>query len=76
MVGVGPLVTIPLLIGAMSWPQCLLGWAVGTVLALPDGLVWAELAAPMPGEGGSGLYLREACRRTRLGIFHGLDSGL
>jgi APA family basic amino acid/polyamine antiporter len=67
MVGVGPFVTIPLLIGAMGGPQCLLGWAVGTVLALSDGLVWAELAAAMPGEGGSYLYLREAFRRTRLG---------
>src|ERR1035438_4967735 len=67
MVGVGPFVTIPLLIGAMGGPQCMLGWAVGTVLALCDGLVWAELAAAMPGEGGSYLYLREAFRRTRLG---------
>ncbi|HLY18177.1 MAG TPA: amino acid permease, partial [Bryobacteraceae bacterium] len=67
MVGVGPFVTIPLLIGAMGGPQCLLGWGVGTVLALCDGLVWAELAAAMPGEGGSYLYLREAFRRTRLG---------
>ncbi len=67
MVGVGPFVTIPLLIGAMGGPQCMLGWAVGTVLALCDGLVWAELAAAMPSEGGSYLYLREAFRRTRLG---------
>ncbi len=67
MVGVGPFVTIPLLIGAMGGPQCMLGWLVGTVLALCDGLVWAELAAAMPGEGGSYLYLREAFRRTRLG---------
>ena len=67
MVGVGPFVTIPLLIGAMGGPQCLLGWAVGTVLALCDGLVWAELAAALPGEGGTYLYLREAFRRTRLG---------
>jgi APA family basic amino acid/polyamine antiporter len=67
MVGVGPFVTIPLLIGAMGGPQCMLGWAVGTLLALCDGLVWAELAAAMPGEGGSYLYLREAFRYTRLG---------
>jgi amino acid transporter len=67
MVGVGPFVTIPLLIGAMGGPQCMLGWAVGTVLALCDGLVWAELSAAMPSEGGSYLYLREAFRRTRLG---------
>jgi len=67
MVGVGPFVTIPLLIGAMGGPQCMLGWLVGTVLALCDGLVWAELSAALPGEGGSYLYLREAFRRTRLG---------
>jgi APA family basic amino acid/polyamine antiporter len=67
MVGVGPFVTIPLLISSMGGPQCLLGWGVGAVLALSDGLVWAELAAAMPGEGGSFLYLREAFRRTRLG---------
>jgi APA family basic amino acid/polyamine antiporter len=67
MVGVGPFVTIPLLIGAMGGPQCMLGWAVGTVLALCDGLVWAELAAALPGEGGSYLYLREAFKLTRLG---------
>jgi amino acid transporter len=66
MVGVGPFVTIPLMIGAMGGPQCLLGWAVGAVLALCDGLVWAELAAAMPGEGGSFLYLRVAFARTRL----------
>ncbi len=51
----------------MGGPQCILGWAVGAVLALCDGLVWAELAAALPGEGGSYLYLREAFRRTRLG---------
>jgi len=67
MVGVGPFVTIPLMIGAMGGPQCLLGWAVGMVLALCDGLVWAELSAALPGEGGSYLYLREAFRRTRFG---------
>jgi len=67
MVGVGPFVTIPLLIGAMGGPQAMLGWAVGTVLALCDGLVWAELSAAMPGEGGSYLYLREAFRLTRFG---------
>lgn len=67
MVGVGPFVTIPLLIGAMGGPQCILGWAAGAILSLADGLVWAELAAAMPGEGGSYLYLREAFRFTRLG---------
>jgi APA family basic amino acid/polyamine antiporter len=68
MVGVGPFITIPLIIGAMGGPQCMLGWAAGAVLALCDGLVWAELAAAMPGTGGSFLYLREAFRGTRFGV--------
>jgi len=68
MVGVGPFVTISLLIGAMGGPQCMLGWLAGTVLAVCDGLVWAELAAAMPGTGGTFLYLREAFRGTRLAL--------
>ena len=67
MVGVGPFITIPLIIASMGGPQCMLGWLLGAVLALCDGLVWSELAAAMPGTGGSYLYLREAFRNTRLG---------
>jgi amino acid transporter len=68
MVGVGPFITIPLIIAAMGGPQCMLGWAAGALLALCDGLVWAELAAAMPGTGGTFLYLREAFRNTRFGV--------
>lgn len=67
MVGVGVFVTIPLIIAAMGGPQCLLGWVLGAVLALCDGLVWSELAAAMPGTGGTYLYLRAAFHKTRLG---------
>jgi amino acid transporter len=67
MVGVGPFITIPLIIAAMGGPQCMLGWLLGAVLALCDGLVWSELAAAMPGTGGTYLYLSEAFRKTRLG---------
>jgi APA family basic amino acid/polyamine antiporter len=67
MVGVGPFITIPLIIGAMGGPQCMLGWLLGAVVALCDGLVWSELAAAMPGSGGTYLYLREAFRGTRAG---------
>jgi amino acid transporter len=67
MVGVGPFVTIPLIISAMGGPQCMLGWFLGAVLALADGLIWSELAAAMPGAGGTYLYLREAFRNSRLG---------
>lgn len=67
MVGVGPFITIPLIIAAMGGPQCMLGWVLGTLLAICDGLIWSELAAAMPGSGGTYLYLREAFRHTRLG---------
>jgi APA family basic amino acid/polyamine antiporter len=67
MVGVGPFITIPLIIAAMGGPQCMLGWLLGAVLALCDGAVWSELAAAMPGTGGTYLYLQEAFRKTSLG---------
>src|SRR5579862_2496243 len=67
MVGVGPFITIPLIIAAMGGPQCMLGWVLGAILALCDGLVWSELSAALPGTGGSYVYLKEAFRGTRLG---------
>lgn len=67
MVGVGPFITIPLIIASMGGPQCMLGWLLGAVLALCDGLVWSELAAALPGTGGSYFYLREIFRKTSLG---------
>ena len=60
MCGIGPFVTIPLMITALGGPQAAFGWIVGAALALVDGLVWAELGAAMPGAGGTYLYLREA----------------
>ncbi len=66
MVGIGPFITIPLMLAAMGGPQAMLGWLLGTLLALCDGLVWAELAAALPAAGGTYLYLREGFRGTRL----------
>src|SRR5712672_3581975 len=59
MIGVGPFITIPLILGAMGGPQAMLGWIAGALFAVCDGLVWAELGAAMPGSGGSYRYLRE-----------------
>ncbi|WP_441251807.1 APC family permease [Kitasatospora sp. McL0602] len=60
MCGIGPFVTIPLMVAAFGGPQAVIGWIAGAVLALVDGLVWAELGAALPGSGGSYRYLREA----------------
>ena len=60
MVGVGPFITIPLMVVAFGGPQAIIGWIAGALLALVDGLVWAELGASLPGSGGTYVYLREA----------------
>jgi amino acid transporter len=67
MVGVGPFLTIPFMVTAMGGPHILYAWAFGAVLALCDGLVYAELGAALPGSGGPYVYLREAYRRFGLG---------
>jgi amino acid transporter len=69
MVGIGPFVTIPLVISAMGGPQALLGWAAGALIAVCDGLVWAELGASLPYSGGSYSYLREAYGPATWGRF-------
>jgi len=48
MIGIGPLITIPLVLGALHGPLSLVGWIAGAVLALCDGLVWAELGFALP----------------------------
>jgi amino acid transporter len=60
MCGIGPFVTIPLMVAAFGGPQAVVGFIAGALLALADGLVWAEMGAAMPGSGGSYVYLRQA----------------
>jgi amino acid transporter len=52
MIGIGPLITIPLVLRAMHGPLSLTAWIAGAFVAACDGLVWAELAAAVPGSGG------------------------
>jgi amino acid transporter len=67
MIGVGPFITIPLIIVAMGGPQAMLGWILGAVLVICDGLVWAELGAALPGSGGSYRYLAEIYGAKKFG---------
>src|SRR5580698_7860831 len=67
MIGIGPLVTIPLVIAALGGPLALVGWIAGAIVALCDGLVWAELSSRYPGSGGTYVYLRNAFGAERLG---------
>src|SRR6266446_1307918 len=67
MIGVGPFITMPLIVSAMGGPQAMLGWILGAIFAVCDGLVWAELGAAMPHSGGSYRYLREIYGSRSLG---------
>jgi len=67
MIGIGPFITIPLLLSALGGPQAMLGWLAALVIVLCDGMVWSELGAAMPGPGGSFGYLREAFGRETFG---------
>ncbi len=67
MIGVGPFITLPLVVAAMGGPQAMLGWVLGALIALCDGLVWAELGAAMPEAGGSYAFLREMYGREGAG---------
>ena len=51
MIGIGPFITIPLLMSALGGPQAMLGWFIAVLIAIPDGMVWSELGASMPGFG-------------------------
>ena len=67
MIGIGPFITIPLLMTALGGPQAMLGWLVALIIVICDGMVWSELGAAMPQSGGSFGYLREAFGRHGLG---------
>ena len=67
MVGVGPFVTLPLIVGAMGGPQAMLGWVLGAVLSLCDGCVWSELGTAYPEAGGSYAYLKHLYGAQGLG---------
>src|ERR1043166_4631608 len=67
MVGIGPFITIPLILSAMGGGRAMLAWLLGALLAISDGLVTAELAAELPPSRGTYGFLREAYGRERWG---------
>jgi amino acid transporter len=71
MIGVGPFLTIPFMLEAMGGPHILYAWLAGAVLALCDGLVYAQFGAALPGSGGPYVYLREAYEPFGLGRLMG-----
>lgn len=60
MVGIGPFVVIPVVIGYFNTSLFLWAWILGALIALFDGMIWSELGAAYPLAGGSYNFLREA----------------
>src|SRR5258705_4166683 len=69
MIGIGPFITIPLLMSALNGPASMLGWLLAILVVIPDGMVWSELGAALPGSGGSYRYLREGFGRFAAFLF-------
>jgi amino acid transporter len=67
MVGIGPFITIPLIVEKMGGPQAMVGWVLGALIALADGLVWCELAVAFPGSGGTYHFFDAAYGETTTG---------
>ncbi len=67
MVGTGPFITVPAILATLGGPQSLIAWGVGALLAIADGLVFAELGSAIPASGGSYIFLRECLGRNRWG---------
>ena len=67
MIGIGPFITIPLLMTALGGPQAMLGWLVALIIVICDGMIWSELGAAMPQSGGTFGYLRQAFGGRTLG---------
>lgn len=60
MVGIGPFITLPMVIGMMNGPYFLYAWLAGAALSFVDAMVWSELGAAFPKAGGSYNFLKEA----------------
>lgn len=59
MVGIGPFITLPMVIGMMNGPYFLYAWLAGAFLSIVDAMVWSELGAAFPKAGGSYNFLKE-----------------
>lgn len=60
MVGIGPFVTMTIVMSTIGSNLFLWAWIFGAVTALVDGMIWSELGAAYPLAGGSYNFLKEA----------------
>ena len=66
MVGIGPFVTLPIVMGLMGG-MFLYAWIAGAILSLVDAMIWSELGAAYPLAGGSYNFLKEAYGKNGMG---------
>ena len=59
MVGIGPFITMPIVIGLMGG-MYIWAWVAGAVLSFVDAMIWSELGAAYPLAGGSYNFLKVA----------------
>lgn len=59
MVGIGPFITLPIILVAFPGKFSLIPWLVGALVALADGFVWSELGSAWPKAGGSFVFLQK-----------------
>jgi len=69
MVGIGPFITLPMVIGLMNGPYFLYAWLAGAALSFVDAMIWSELGAAFPKAGGSYNFLKEAYGKNGAGKF-------
>lgn len=69
MIGIGPLITLPIVLSYLHGPLALIGWIAGAIVSMCDGLAWAALSSKYPGSGGTYVYLREIFGRESAGRF-------
>lgn len=67
MVGIGPFITLPMIITMMNGPYFLYAWLAGALLSFIDATVWSELGAAFPKAGGSYNFLKEAYGPNKAG---------
>jgi fructoselysine transporter len=60
MVGIGPFITLPIVINLMNGPYFLYAWIAGALLSFIDAMVWSELGAAFPHAGGTYNFLKAA----------------
>lgn len=67
MVGIGPFITLPMVISMMNGPYFLYAWVAGAVLSFVDAMVWSELGAAYPKAGGSYQFLLHSYGEKKAG---------